>query len=392
MLSRIALVFSILLAIPAVSVRGQDGQTTLKIALYKDVPNREGIEETVRKRWNERFPYVKLQFVEWDGYKQDPADDLDVFEFDSIMLDYFVRNNFVSPLRLEEVEARDDFFGFAFRGCMIDGTCYAVPRLACTPMLLYRRGDDAIRDAKGLKELEQAIGDCGFEGPQPPKNRGLLIDLTGGTTCACFYLDAVADKEKVYSTMPYLPDGEHLDKVALDNLRLLTRMAGKKQATCEECWEKRAAWFGDGFGRAFVGWTERLAKIPSAVHKDIQVRPLPLGDSDAANLLFVDTLAVNSLLEGRRRELALEFVNLAASTGVVLDTILVKDKETGNPQYLLPVRKSVLSDPVLNRAAPLYSEIGVALTNNPRTFRIGANVRQWLTATKSKIKETITNP
>lgn len=169
-------------------------------------------------------------------------------------------------------------------------------------------------------------------------------------------------------------------------------MAGKNHALCEDCWDKRAPWFGEGYGRAFVGFSERLAKIPANVHKDLSIRPLPLADSDAVNLLFVDSLAINSLAEGRRRELALEFINLACSKSVVAEAFLVKDSETGNPQYLLPVRKSVMSDEQFLKAAPMYAELAPVLANNPRPFRIGPNVRQWLDSTKKLIQAAITTP
>jgi thiamine pyridinylase len=385
-------VIGILLAFVVATANGDESKTTLRVSLFKYVPTPDGIEEVVRKRWNERFPDVNIEFVKWDGYKEDPPADLDVFEFDSIMLEYFVRNNFVSPLRLSDVEARGDLFEFALRGSMVDGVCYAVPRIACTPMVIYRKGDTAIQNAKSIGDLHDAIGDSTSDDPKPPKNKGLMIDLTGGTTCACFYLDGVADKQKAYSAMPSLPDADHLDKTVLANLKLLTRMAGKKHATCEDCWDKRGPWFAEGYGRAFVGWSERLATIPAKAHKDICVKALPLAEANSVNLFFIDALAINSLLEGRKLELALEFINLAASRPVVIEALLVKEKATGNPQYLLPVRKSVIRDKELLKAAPLYADLASVLSDNPRTFRIGANVRQWLDATKKQIQMAITNP
>ena len=103
------------------SIQGDDAREPITVALYRYVPNPAGMEDVIRKRWQARNPGVKVKFVEWDGYVADPTDDVDVFEFDSIMLDYFVRNNFAAPLRPEDINDRDDLYDFAARGSMVDG-------------------------------------------------------------------------------------------------------------------------------------------------------------------------------------------------------------------------------------------------------------------------------
>ena len=148
----------------------------------------------------------------------------------------------------------------------------------------------------------------------------------------------------MYTVNPPLPDVSALDADVLNNLRILTRMAGKKQATCGECYDLRAGKFAQGHGRILVGWSERLAKMPPEYHSKVSIRPLPLADDNKVNLLFVDTLIVNSTLSGRRQRLALEFANLAVSADVVVDSLLVKDKDTRSPQYLLPVRRAAVRD------------------------------------------------
>lgn len=190
---------TVLVALFVAPAVANDDATVLKVSLFRYVPNPKGIEAVVEKRWHERHPDVKVEFVKWDGYKEDPPSNLDVFEFDSIMLEYFVRNNFVSPLRLDEIQGRDDFYEFAFRGGMVDGVCYAVPRIACTPLLFFRKGDASVQNASSISDLHAALGDNPCLDVKPLKNHGLMIDLSGGTTCGCFYLDAVADKLKSYS-------------------------------------------------------------------------------------------------------------------------------------------------------------------------------------------------
>ena len=167
-------------------------------------------------------------------------------------------------------------------------------------------------------------------------------------------------------------------------------MAGKAQALYENYEGQRSRWFGEGFGRAYIGWTERLSAIPVEQHQDIAIRSLPLGDSDKVNMLYVDMLAISPTLPKERRKLAIEFANLASSKEVVVESFLVQDPKTKSPQYLLPVRSSVISDPELLKAAPLYAQLVPILTENPRAFRIGERSRAWLASNKSEIRRLIT--
>jgi hypothetical protein len=95
----------------------------------------------------------------FDSYKQDPPDDLDVFEFDGIGLDYYVRNNFVTLLSQNEVGDSEDILDFAWKGRMVDGRIYAIPRIACTYVLIYRKCDADVAGAVGLQGLHKVLGD-----------------------------------------------------------------------------------------------------------------------------------------------------------------------------------------------------------------------------------------
>jgi thiamine pyridinylase len=305
------------------------------------------------------------------------------------MLDYYVRNNLISPIALAEVQDAEDYLTFAWKGCLVDGRLYAVPRLACTYVLIYRQRDDAIEKAVGLRDHYAVLG-RGPEVQVPEKNQGLLIDLTGGTDCACLYLDAVSDTTGRYSLRPKLPPATDLDNEGLHDLKMLARMAGKTQATLAEPENgrpQRPAWFGEGRGRALVGYSERLYFIPKSAHDKLRVRALPMGDENKVNLFFVDMLAVNSSLRGERRRLALELINVCAAKDTLLECLTPPDDDTPS-QYLLPVRASVLRNETLLRKAPLYKDLGAIIDprTSPRAFRIGPEVRDWLNANKSLIR------
>lgn len=381
----------------------------LRISLFPYVPNQKLIQDTIAKRWSAVHSDIPLQFVElptrdrpgFDSYKDDPPDNLDVFEFDAIGLEYYVRNNYVTPLSLVEVKDSEDILDFAWKGSMVDGRVYAIPRLACTYVLIYRKDDAAITNAVGLPGLYKVLGDGpkelpkGQTEPVPEDGKGLLIDMSGGTDCACLYLDAFADVSGKYSARPKLPTAIDLDTGGLNDLKLLARMAGKPHALFPEPYAappkpmplpKRPAWFGAGKGRAFVGYSERLHFIPKDTHANLRVRDLPMADENRVNNLFVDMLGVNSNLRGERRKLAIELANLCAAKATVLECLTPSDDRPS--QYLLPVRASVLGDKDLLAKAPLYGDLAKLLdtTTRPRAFRIGPEYRDWLDLNKRLIQ------
>lgn len=385
----------------ASSTFGQDHAKTnsikkIRISLFPYVPSPKATEEIVRNLWKQKHPEIELEFDNpknrWDCYSQDPPAELDVFEFDAIFLEYFVRNNFIYPINRDNIDNIDDFTEFSLAGSMVNGILYGIPRLACTPVIFYRKGDIALEKAPGLQDIFKVIGPRKDQDIRPPHDKGLLIDLSGASTCACLYLDAVADLNENFSVLPDLPPKEDLDKRAIGNLKLLTRMAGRRQALFveKEGEFKRAQWFGLGYGRALVSYSERLSAIPVERHQEIAIRSLPLSSKNAVNYFFVDIIAINPLLHGDRRKLAIELANLVASKDVVLACLLVRKEETNSPQYLLPVRNSVLLDSLLLEKAPLYKYLSALISDNPRPFRIGERSRAWLQATKKAIQKEVT--
>ena len=55
-------------------------------------------------------------------------------------------------------------------------------------------------------------------------------------------------------------------------------------------------------------------------------------------------------------------------------------------QYLLPARSSVLRDPALLSAAPLYKDFASIMADRPQAFRMGPEVRRWLEAEKKGLQ------
>lgn len=364
----------------------------LRVALFPYVPNKQRMEELILERWGKVSSYP-IEFVEfWDGYSSDPTEDLDVFEFDAMSLEYFVRNGFVAPVDPATVVAPEDIADFAWDAAHVDGMLYGVPRLACTFALFYRDGDIELEQAKGLADLERVLAPEAGGGMPPEAGRGLLIDLTGSTDCVSLYFDALLDTTGKYSIRPQLPSVAQLDQSALANLQVLARIAGRPQATFEDdTYRQRSQWFAEGRGRAFVGYTERAGVVPPAATAEWRVRLLPMGPENKVNMCFVDVLSISPRLRGERQAVAQQFVAFATASETVLACLMPPPDGQTPSQYLLPVRRSVAEDPALQAAAPLYRDLVrfIDPESNPRAHRFGEEGRAWLDANKREIRSKL---
>ena len=365
-----------------------DGEYTLNIALYPYVPRLNQFKETISDHWERHYPDVALNFVDWDCYSEDPPNDLDVFVFDAIFFQYFVSKDYLKPIKISEIDDWADILEYALEGSQISGVYYGIPQFGCTNILYYREGDKALKNAHTLSEVYGALGDCSYTGVRPPPGKGLMVDLSGGTTDSCLYLATVELMACQYTVSPDLPDVNHLNEGAVANLQTLVKMAGKEQAGYEAKSYERALWFGEGSGRATIGFTESMSVMEKECLDSIEFKLMPFTDNQCDfSLFYIDIIGINSTItDPERMDFALKLANLVGSSEVMTDSL--KAQEYDNPQYLLPVRKSVFVN--LQKDYPLYKRIyELLLKSNPKTFHIGPSSREWLNQNKDGIKEQI---
>lgn len=359
----------------------------LKLALYPYVPRPDQIQAAVESAWTHQHPDVPLEFVDWDCYSDDPPKDLDVFVFDAVFLDYFQSQGYLSPIAEREIENPADFFDYAFEGSRIGGEHYGIPQYGCTNVLFYRRGDRELEQASTLSEIAKVLRECTYTGLKPPPGVGLMVDLSGGTGDACLYLDAVEDIFGKYTPDPPLPpDADKIDSWAIDNLRTLLRMASEEQASYSgKNAFQRGVWFGEGLGRAMIGFTESMSAMGTEGRSQVQLKLMPFADREDVSLFYADLAAVNaSIQDPHRRQLAVALANLVASTPVLVEG-MGPAPGYDYPQYLLPVRKSVLND--LAGRFPLYRAMGELVEGSqPELFRIGAGSRGWIDGMKGEVR------
>ena len=196
---------------------------TLNVALYKYVPRLDQFKQELTAAWTKASPGVALNFVDWDGYSNDPPSNLDVFVFDAIFLDYFVNKGYLARLDPNDIDAPNDFVPYALNDSKVGGFNYAIPQLGCGDILFYHQGDKALEQAKTQSDVYKAIQDCSNACIPPdcsvPASTNLLVDLSGGTTDSCFYVEIAEHMNGVYNPTPPLPSADKLDARVRANLK-----------------------------------------------------------------------------------------------------------------------------------------------------------------------------
>ncbi len=370
-----------------VPVSAQDSVTA---ALYPWVPRPQQFVSAVEAAWQAAHPTVELTVIMngdvWDGgYHTEVQDDFDVFVFDAMYLQDYYQSGTLLPIPPGEVDDPDDFVDYARVGAMIDGSFAALPLLGCANILFYPQDDAALAAATTFDEVQAALGQCTYTSEVPPDRRGTMVDMSGTTSTATFYLDILHAQSGTYPP----PLDPEVNPVALASQRDLLRVASYLNGTAETGVSyQRATWYNAGFGQSWIGFTESLSRLSAAARAEIAFKPMPLGDGTESPLFYADMVAVNAATADRGTEaLAIRLANLIAATQTVVASIGVDGGAYDAPQFLLPARTSVFT--ALEGEDPLYGQLAALLDSEPLLFALGADVRDWLAATGGQIKTDV---
>lgn len=359
--------------------------TSLNVALYGYVPDPERFEKAVSNAWTELHPDVELNFIGWDCYEKDPANDLDVFVFDSIYLLSFIEKGYLLPIPDDKIQNKNDLLSFAIEGCTIDGNVYAIPQIVCTNLLYTRKNDTELTSVTDIATLHEVIGDRVLQTEIPEENEGLLIDMSGGTSKVCMYLDALIDVNQEYTDYYETPDLNNICLDAIAPLRLLQSMGGKAQVNYwpdDDNAYVRADWFKEGKGRAYIGYTEAMSTMGDFAN-DVNFRPYSYTKGDNVPTYYGDIVSINSKINNDKKELAFDLVNVITDTDTVV-TAISADENNPYPQYLLPARYSIYN--ALDSTYPIYSKLKeIASYSENQLFKIGPNAREFIEDAKEVI-------
>jgi len=361
----------------------QAANSSLKVGLYPYVPRIEQFKTALLNEWKIKNPTVNLIFDEtWDGgYDTKPSDDLDVFVFDAMNFANFLSNGYLMSMKKVDINNIDDFVPYAIEGVKYNDSYYAIPQLGCANILFYKKTDTSVGNAKSIDQLNSALNQCTYTSQIPPDKRGLMLDMSGGTTNATFYLDIAHSMNNKYP-LPLPNHDSDLSTEVIESMHDLLSMASFENATKSIKSYERAVWFSNGYGRALIGFTEHMSAMTKETRDSINFKPLPMSNNNNPPLFYADVIAVNA--KTKNRELALQLANIMASTKVMVESIGA-DKKSVYPQYLMSTRQSVFKE--IGKNFPIYNKMLTMVQEyNPIMFKLPANSEEWLKNMKNDIR------
>lgn len=342
----------------AVAQQNQES-ITLNVALYPYVPLRRDLFFELEQAFENKYPGINVQLVEEKNlhfyyYSGGLVKvNADIYEIDTILLSDMISAGKIGPIDLPY----DDFTEAALESVTRNGKVYAVPHWICGNFLFYRKGDLAIQNAKSWQEL---IGV--FE----KRQQTIFVDLKGKSTLGEWYLTLLASKIGLDRAQKEVIASTELDTDVID---LLGRVLENCPAGyCRnDMLHDRTGYYARAFVRgqaaAYVGYSETLhyglqyvlencdATSGCLTEREVAVRKLPSIDQNRYNegLGWVDGLALDKGLAGRKRKMAKAFIDFLVSDEAYR---LVLEPEWGEaPKYLLPARRVKIGN------APIYPEL-----------------------------------
>lgn len=365
--------------------------TEITVAIYPWLPRPEQFKSVLAEKWKSVHSDIKLRFLDFDCYHQDPFDSLDVFVYDGIFLKYFSSKGYLLPLSKSQIDDWEGFLPFAQDAASLDGKYYGAPYTGCANILVYRKSDIGLDTMKrdGIDALLSVLGNAATPNDTiPPVGKGMMMDLNSSSQIMSLYAMTEMTLTKQYSTSPLLPDGD-LDKNVISHLNTLCQITGRAQSQYADPGGQRSKWFGQGYGRCFVGYTEDLCYLPGAATTDVKFRLLPVADSylPTTEEFYVDLASVNTKVRKDKIPLALELLNMMTSAEVMYKS-MIADNANDNPQFIMPVRGKVLAD--LVNVHPLYSNMAaIVLRWQPKPLLLDKDCKSWLSKNKAKLKASI---
>ena len=363
---------------------------SLDVGLYYYVPRLEQFKQTIQKQWNTKYPHVKLNFQDWwrGGYDNEPTS-LDVFVFDAAYLDDYINKGYLLALKQKEIHDFDDLLSYAKEGVKKEGEdkYFGIPQIGCGTLLFYRKNDSELKKAKTLSSITNTLGQCTYQSVIPPKGLGLMMDFSSKTTNGDYYLEATQDIYGKYTTNPpKAPTTKLLNPWSINNISLLRQNTSLKHATNADI--NRAEKFSQGYGRAYVGYSESMSSLNQKTRDEIEFKYLPFSDNNDVHLFYSDIAGINPKVMNKNMEFyAIELLNMLTSTKTFVEATS-GTKQHPIAQYLLPVRHQTFKE--LSKEYPLYNKLyDLIQDNNPKLFRIGVGANQWLEDNKESISSQI---
>jgi thiamine pyridinylase len=366
--------------------------TQLTVGLYPYVPRVEQFQAAVTAEWSKVQPDVQLHFLtfdEWDGgYTTNPPAGADVYVFDALFFESYRQQGLMEPLAAGEISNIDDFLPYALEGVKANGQFYAIPQLGCANLLIYDRRDTPITNATTIDQLTNTLKQCTYTSQIPPDRRGLLIAMGDGLTDAALYLDTAHEITQQYP-YPQPATPADLDPSAIADLKQVLTLSSFLNATTPTPGQYDfATYFSNGWGRAYVGFSESMSQLSDDARSNIAFKVMPFSNAPPARAdFYADVIAVNPTVNQRgTRTLAIQLANVMAAT----ETMVKSTGRSGNlpPQYLMVTRPSIFQ--ALKKNDSIYARMAsLANSSNPVMFKLNSQGPAWLSSMQDNIEHAV---
>lgn len=355
-LSSLAIAFAMFLCLTAATC---SQPITLRVALYPYVPDKYAVFALLAREFQRQNDGVTLELVEpvQEYYAGGLlALDADVYEIDTILLSDMVAAKKLTPISA----SLDGFSPEAVEAVTRDGTVYAVPHWLCGNFLFYRKGDNTIENAKTWQDLVAGLTD---------QKKPIVFDFFGRLTLGEFYITMLADRIGIKAAQDQINASSTPNSQTVTDLNLVLSACPSGYCRSND-FHNRTGFYAHAFVRgeahAYIGYSESihygLQDLIDACHSDclsqndIAVRRLPpLGQDSSKGIGWVDGLGINHDLDGKKKDIALKFVEYVTSAEAYALVLTPQDGEA--PRYLLPARVDAVPDA---KDAPLYPAFFVA--------------------------------
>lgn len=349
------IIFLLIILISVNHVSAQD-HNVLTLGLYPHVPDLSRFKSVISEKWKQRHPEVLLEFSDWDCYSGTLPEKADVFVYDAVYMNDYLKQGLLLPLTKSDIKDIDDFFPFVMDVCSVEDEFYAVPEFLCSEFLYTRKSDTELNDIENIRELYEVIGELDLNEGLLPLNEGLLVSIPSKLNASFWLVQALVDAEQAELSVLFPLDPDKIPKEASDSLWMIREMAGFEDMTLNT--ENNGPyifgeWFTDGVGRAYIGFSEAMSVMGDST-EDLDFRLYSMTEDKNIPLFYADLASVNAKINEEKRALAIELLNLITGTEVFVRASSPIEPDQSY-QYLLSARESVYKE--LGKSDPIYTEL-----------------------------------
>ncbi|CAF3928208.1 unnamed protein product [Rotaria sp. Silwood1] len=343
-------------------------RTTLKVAPYPYIPDSVGDQyksllQYIKTEFENAYPSISLELRPMNasddfynistltGWLTSDGNEYDVVEVDTILLGDLVHAGLIAPLVDTSIN-RSDWHVAADIAVQLNQALYGVPHIMCGFFLFTR--DSKVASSTTIDHLKYALNNVSTT------NYRLVGNLESSWDLPALWMDSYQKTSPSRGAVASALHDYHKDSfVTMRKLaELCNRMRGDNpclNGTFRNNYDGPALLFANKTAEAMFGYSERLSLVlkngfPDD-HQNINVIPLPSGNSVNQQTFFIDAYVLRRNMSNEVSKAALLFTKFMATPRMQAAVVASADGPYRNriPRYLLPVSQKAYDEPLLKQ-------------------------------------------